>query len=93
MDKTLKSLLTDYVKACGGSPIETELTKSSLGQIENYLSQNPSNQEINEYLTMIENYIENHAQEKLKIHPPVFSGAEGNLIFKINLIRQKLNLK
>lgn len=95
MNKTkLWDAINQYTETCGGDPSKNVQGNTSrqaaVVAVEQCLNPDPN---IVEALEMLEGYITARSQELMKIQPPVFSGAEGNMLFKISQIKQYLGIK
>jgi hypothetical protein len=84
-DKIL-SLINNYVVHCGGDP-KNATGEADLAAISSLLE---PTKEVTEALSMLERYL--LAQSQTQMKTGLFSGAEGNMLFKLSQIKSFLGI-
>ena len=92
----LWDVIHEYVRACGGDPSSmgygNEARKQAIVAVETVVFPEVS-PALFEAVNQIESYIKNQAQQRRINSPEAISGAEGNMLFKLSLIREALEGK
>lgn len=88
-DKIL-NLINEYAATCGGDPdgADPQAKAEILAKITELLT---APKHIEEAVEMLDGYLMDRSQEQMKTG--LISGAEGNMMFKLNQIKDFLNIK
>lgn len=91
--KTLNDLINHHVQVSLGDPSRDSVAAQNSRKALADVIDGICSEDIEKNLNMLEDYILNISQENMKKYPDRMSGAEGNLLFKINQIKKLLQIK